>query len=120
LNDLAAYLRHRDEIAGLLDPRMYTIAWLDREITLGRAMVMGSDSAVIVFELKHYPTGATDIHGLVAAGELAAIKGLIEQAENFGRDQGCIGAQISSREGWAKVLKAEGYAVHQVTIRKEL
>lgn len=117
---LAAYLRHRDEIAELLDPRLYTIEWLDREITRGRAYVMGSDTAVIVFEFKHYPTGAMDIHGLVAAGELTAIKGLIEQAENFARDHGCIGAQISSREGWAKALEPAGYRLYQVTIRKEL
>lgn len=118
--DLAAYLRHREEIAGLLDPRLYTIDWLDREIVMGGALVLGNDEAVIVFEFKHYPTGASDVHGLVAAGELEAIKALIEQGEAMARDHGCVGAIISSRMGWAKVLEPQGYHIHQVTIRKDL
>lgn len=117
---LAAYLRHRDEIAALLDPRLYSIEWLDREVATNSVGVMGDERGVIVFEIKHYPTGAMDVHGLVAAGELEAILGLIEQCENWARDHGCIGALIASRPGWARVLKSRGYEPHQVSVRKEL
>lgn len=117
---LAAYLRHRDDIAGLLDPRLYSIEWLDREIATNSVGCLGNDGGVIVFEIKHYPTGAMDVHGLVAAGELEAILGLIEQAENWARDMGCIGALIASRPGWARVLKSRGYEPHQMSVRKVL
>jgi len=45
---------------------------------------------------------------------------LIPQAEKWGRKMECDFASIASREGWARVLAPFGYAVHQVTIRKEL
>lgn len=115
-----AYLRHRDEIAALLDPALYTIEWLDQQIAERRALVLGDDTAVIVVEIKHYPTGAMDVHGIVAAGELEAILGLIEQAENWARDVGCVGALIASRPGWARVLKSRGYEMHQISVRKVL
>lgn len=117
---LAAYLRHRAEIEALLDPRLYRIEWLDEQVATHSVGCMGNDRGVIVFEVKHYPTGAMDVHGLVAAGELEAILGLIEEAENWARDVGCVGALIASRPGWARVLKSRGYESHQVSVRKVL
>lgn len=115
-----AYQDHRAEIAALLDPRCYTIEWLDCEILNGAIRVMGDDRAVIAFEVKNYPTGALELHGMVAAGELPAILGLIEQAEEWARAQGIAFASIASRPGWARVLAGRGYAVDQVTIKKDL
>lgn len=116
----AEYRRHRAEIAELLDPRCYTIEWLDNEIVNGNAICFGSDGAVIVVTARSYPAGAIELHGLVAAGDLADILALIEIAERWGADHGCTFACISSRPGWARVLKNQGYAVHQVELRKEL
>ena len=47
------------------------------------------------------------------------IVGLIPKAEQWGRELGCIGALIESREGWARVMRPHGYRLFQTTIRKE-
>ena len=121
LPDWSGYLRFRSDFAEVLDPRLYTIEWLDEQI-LGQAVRLWvGRGAAIVAQLKAYPTGARDIEGLIAAGDLGEIVNeLIPAAEAWGREQGCIGAIIQSREGWARVLKGQGYAVHQVALRKEL
>lgn len=116
----AEYQRHRAEIADLLDPRCYSIDWLDAEMERGKALAFGNDSAVIVITLKIYPAGATELHGLVAAGDLTGILELIEQAEEWGHAHGVTFACISSRPGWARVLKGKGYELHQVELRKDL
>lgn len=114
------YLEHRDEIAGLCDPRFYPVEWIDRQVWTGKIRIMSNETSIIGFELKHYPGGATEIHGMFAAGSLEGILPLIDRAEEFGRELGCTVATIASREGWAKVLKSRGYGPHQVTLIKEL
>lgn len=119
-DEWAAYQSHREEIADLIDPRCYSMDWIDSLVTTGAAQVFANDEAVILTEIKNYPTGALEIHGLVAAGELAAILDLIEQAEAWGRSVGCQFASIASREGWGRVLAGRGYQPYQMQIRKEL
>jgi len=116
----AEYQRHRSEIAETLDPRCYTIDWLDVALLNRGAMALGNDRAVIVVTVKHYPAGASELHGLVAAGEMDGILELIEQAETAGRANGLTFACIASRPGWARILKERGYRTHQVELRKEL
>lgn len=114
------YQRHRDEIRGLLDPRCHRIEWLDVRILNGDALAFGNDRAVIVVEVRQYPAGATELHGLVAAGDLSEILPLIDQAEAWGRSTGVTFASIASRPGWGRVLKDRDYSVYQVTLRKDL
>lgn len=105
----------------LLDRRFYTIDWLDGEIAAGRVHLLATDDAAVLVMLKTYPTGAMEVHGLAAAGNMAAIvHSLIPAAEKWGREAGCITATIESREGWARVMKPHGYELYQTTIRKEL
>ena len=117
----SGYLRFRSDFAEVIDPRLYTIEWLDEEVLAGAALLWVGRNAAIIARIKHYPTGAYDIEGLIAAGDLEEIAGeLIPAAEDWGRAQGCVGAIIQSREGWARVLKGAGYSVHQVALRKGL
>jgi hypothetical protein len=119
--DWAGYLRFRPQFEETLDPARYTIEWLDDKILTGEFKLWVGEGAAIVAKLESYPTGAMDIHGMIAAGSLEEIRGvLIPQAEHFAKSIGCIGAMISSREGWAKALKANGYELHQTVLRKEL
>jgi hypothetical protein len=119
--DWAGYLRFRTLFADTLDPQRYTIEWLDDKILAGEFKLWVGEGAAIVAKLERYPTGAMDIHGMIAAGSLEEIRGaLIPMAEHWAREIGCIGAMISSREGWAKALKANGYELHQTVLRKEL
>ena len=118
--DWFGYMDWRDHFAELLDPARYTLGWLDGEVWSGRIMFWGSDEAAILAKLITYPTGAFDIHGMAAAGDLEAIKTLIGQAEEWARREGALGAEIASREGWQRALKEDGYEMHQVVLRKEL
>lgn len=117
----AAYHKWRPEFESVMDSRMYTIGWLDGQVWSGRAWFWGNDKAGIVAELRHYPTGNFDIHGLVAAGDVGVIRDLlIPQAEAWAKSIGAIGAVIESREGWGKVMRGSGYAPFQMSIRKDL
>jgi len=115
------YLRWRDEFAKVLDPALYTIGWLDGRVESGSAIFMGCDDAAILIEFREYPTGARDLHGLLAAGQLESIVGtLIPRAEAYAREQGAIAAVIESRAGWMKALVGHGYEPYQTCIRKVL
>ena len=115
------YQHWRNAFADMLDCRTHTGAWLDSEVEAGRIKCWATDAAAIIAEIKTYPTGARELHGLAAVGDMMVIVGeLIPQAEKWGRKMECDFASIASREGWARVLAPFGYAVHQVTIRKEL
>lgn len=115
-----SYLEWREEFAKALDPAFYTIDFLDSLVWSGRAFFFENGTSAAVAEVKTYPAGAKDVHGLVAAGELAGIVELIPQIEAWAKRMGCIGAIIESRPGWAKVLKEQGYGLHQIAVRKVL
>lgn len=120
MSEVDEYLRFRDEVASILDPNLYSIEWVDAQVWSGAFRLFASANAIIAVELKPYPTGAIELHGMFAAGDMAEIVELIERAEDWGRSMGCIYATISSRPGWAKVMKTKGYEVDQVMIRKVL
>lgn len=114
------YLRFRGRIAQALDPRLHPIEWLDAQVWAGFAKVWASDDACLLTELKVYPTGAFEVHAMVAAGSLEGIDALREQAEEWGREMGAFCASCSSRKGWRRKLARHGYEVHQVYMRKAL
>lgn len=115
-----AYLTHRAAFISLLDPQLYPAEWLDAQVWSGAFRVFGNDQACILVSLKRYPSGVYEIHGEAAAGDLAAIKHLIERAVEWGRSIGCRFASIASREGWGRTLKNDGWGTHQLMIRKEI
>lgn len=118
--DWAAYRRWRPAFAAAMDARLYTPEWLDARLASGEAWLWHDDAAAIMAELRHYPTGARDLHGLIAAGDAARIRDvLIPRAEAWARARGCVGAIIESRPGWARIMAGSGYAPHQLTLRKQ-
>ena len=115
------YLRWRPEFAKVLDPDLYTLDWLDGRVQDGSALFACCGDAAIIVEFRTYPTGARDLHGLIAAGRLESITDvLIPQAEVFAKAQGAIATVIESRAGWMKALVKHGYEPHQTCIRKVL
>lgn len=114
------YLERRADIAALLDPRCYTMAWLDEQVWCGRIKLWADDAALILAEVRTFPAGSREIHGMMAVGELDGILGLIEQAEQWAINEGIEFASIASRAGWSRVLKSRGYSPHQTNLRKEL
>lgn len=121
LREWAAYCRFRPEFIEVMDERYHTIEWLDRQVLSGEFKFWHSDNAASITEIRTYPTGSKDIHGLIAAGDLDEITQLlVPQAEQWGKEQGCVRALIESRPAWARQLKPHGYETHQVIVRKEL
>lgn len=115
------YSRFRPLLAAALNPALCNPRDLDLMLASGKAALISTDKAAIVFEVRIYPSGLRDVHGLVAAGDLNDIvETLIPQAEAWGRANGCSGALIESRPGWARILKHHGYEPHQLAVRKEL
>lgn len=120
-SDWETYTRFRDQFASVLDSARYTIDWLDRQVAFGAYIVIGNEDAAVLYELKAYPTGAMDIHGVLAAGDLGTIvEKLIPEALDYGKELGCVGGLIESRAGWVRELKNHGWEIHQTTLRKVL
>lgn len=115
--NLDAYLRFRDEF-GALDPLRYPVEAIDARVKAQTWRCWGNEKAAILAEIKTYPSGVREVHGVAAAGDLREIVGLIPQAEEWGRQCGCVRAVIESRPGWERVLPT--YELHQVAVRKEL
>ncbi len=104
-----------------MDERYHTLDWLDAQVLEGKVQFWATEDAAIIAEVRDYPTGARDVHGLIAAGDLQSIiEELIPRAEAWGKANGCVVAQIESREGWARALSPSGYRTHQIVVRKEL
>jgi hypothetical protein len=123
--DWAGYLRFRDQFRRLLDPRCYTVEWLDQQVMAGAFRLFVGERSAILTSIKTYPTWARELHGEGAAIELpGGIEEvedvLIPEAEDYGRMMGCKWAEIASRPVWAKRLKSRGYEQYQLSIRKEL
>jgi hypothetical protein len=117
---MSDYLRFRPLFAEALDPRLYRIDYLDALVASGIGRIWAGEKAAIVAALRRYPTGATVVHGVIAAGDKDEIRKLIPLAEAWGREQGCIGGTIDSREGWQRTLGNDGYRVHQLCLWKDL
>jgi hypothetical protein len=114
------YARWRERFAEALDPRFHPIGYLDRRVAEGSARVFACPEAALIVELRPYPTGRFDGHVLIAAGDIGAIVGrLREEAEDWLREIGAAGAIVESRAGWGRALKACGYGVYQVAVRKD-
>lgn len=112
-----AYERFRDEFAAL-SPERYPADYIDRQVWTGAWRCWGNDRAAILAEIRTYPSGLREVHGLGAAGDVRAIIDLIPFAEAWGAQAGCRLASIESRQAWGKLLP--GYEVEQVRIVKEL
>lgn len=115
------YLRWRDDFAAILDPRFYSLEWLDGEVWSGRIRLFSSAKSAILVMLKAYPTGAIELHGMAATGELNdLLSSTIPQSENWAKGLGAICAVIESRDAWSRVMGEHGYGKYQTAIRKWL
>lgn len=112
-----AYMAFRDAFVAL-DPDHYPADWIDTQVAHGTWRCFGTDKAAILAEIRTYPSGVRELHGIAAAGEVGEIKRLIGVAEHWGRACGATRAVIESRPAWARLLP--DYELHQVAVRKDL
>lgn len=118
---LVAYMQFRDEFAGILDPRTHTIEWLDHQVRHGFMRVFGADDACMLAEIRMFPTGAHEVHAMIAAGNIETIIGVLrQQVEAWARETGALFVTASSRKGWERVLRPYGYEFWQSELRLEL
>lgn len=102
------------------DERFFPADWLDHMVRSGTAQFWGNDEGAILAAVRGFPSGAREVHGIVAAGGIEAIRALIPFAEERGRALGCLRASISSSPAWGRIMRADGYQPHQLTICKDL
>lgn len=114
---MTPYQAFREDFAAL-DPDRYPAWHIDEQVASGKWRCWGNDKAAILAEIKTYPAGLREVHGIAAAGDLQEIVTLIPHAEEWGRQHGCVRAVIESREGWLRMLP--DYCAHTVAARKEL
>jgi hypothetical protein len=114
------YADWRARFLEAIDEGLYPAAWLDWLLETENAKFWGNDRAAIIAEMREYPSGAREVHGLVAAGEIDGIKALIPLAEEWGRSLGATRAAISSHPAWARIMRADGYEPNQLSIVKVL
>lgn len=102
----------------MLDERRWPLWWIEGEISAGRIGLLANDTAIIGVERREYPGGLAELHGMFAAGEMAGILELIDQAVLTAEGFDC--AAISSKPAWGRILKSRGFVPHQLTIVKNL
>ena len=119
--DWAGYILWRPAFLEAIDQRLYPARWLDGIVAAEAVQFWRSENSAALTEIRSYPSGAADLHGLVAAGDIEEVRDiLVPQAEAWARQIGCVGFSIESRPGWARLLKNNGFEPHQVAVRKEL
>lgn len=113
----AAYEPFREQFTSLA-PDKYPPEYIDSCVMIGSWRCWGTDEAAILTEVRTYPSGLRELHGLAAAGDVSVILELIAEVEAWGRQRGCAIAAIESRPAWAKLLP--GYEITQVRIERAL
>lgn len=119
--EYSGYLAFRDEFIKILDPRLYTEEWLDAQVWAGFIRAEADDDAALLYKFKSYPTGATELHYMAAAGNLETLIGTLRpRVEAHAKERGCVFVSVASRAGWARKLKPHGYEQYQLLLRKEI
>jgi hypothetical protein len=115
-----AYIEHRAEIAGMLNERRYPLWWVEAQISEGRIALLSNDTAIIGVERREYPGGLVELHGMFAAGDMAGVLELIDEACEAGKLAGCDVASIDSKPAWQRILKDKGFRPVKTLIEKDL
>ena len=114
-----SYADWRGRFLEAVDESLYPAAWIDGRVADCTARFWENDGAAILAEIRTYPSGVKEVHGLVAAGNLDSIMALIPHAEQHGLNHGCTRASIQSSPAWGRLMAGAGYAPETLLIVKE-
>ena len=114
-----SYADWRGRLLEAVDESLHPAAWIDGRVADGTARFWENEGGAILAEIKRYPSGVLEVHGLVAAGNLDSIMALVPYAEQWGLNCGCTRATIQSSPAWARLMAGAGYQVEQILIAKE-
>lgn len=111
----------RDEFAEMLDPRTHPLGWLDAQVWGGKMQVWGDDGGCILTEIRIFPTGAFEVHIMIAAGDMKhLVNAILPEIEEWADSIDALFVSVASRAGWAKVLKPRGYEPWQQEVRLQI
>lgn len=115
------YLQYREAFAEILDSRTHTIEWLDAQVYAGFVRVWDAPDACLLTEIKQFPTGAFEVHVMIAAGNMETlVNETIKHVEAWAQEIGALFVTIASRKGWEKIMRPYGYEHWQTELRKEV
>jgi hypothetical protein len=97
----------------------YSIGDALAEVMAGRATFWPGPHAAMVTEKWNGPHGA-EANVWIAGGSLRALLGMAPLVEARLKDTGHVAVSIIGRPGWARALKAIGYAQQGGELRKAL
>lgn len=103
-----------------LEGSLLKIADIEAMVRDGRMVLWPGRECAIVTEVMTYTGGDKAMQCVSAGGKLEEIASMIGGIEAAARREGCSVTLIEGRAGWSKLLKANGYAQHSVTMRKAL
>ena len=106
-------------LEGALEGGFFTMDDVKRALFENRAQFWPGKNAAIVTEIQTYPNDKA-IQVWLAGGDMAEILAMAPGIESWARLQGCTTVLIEGRQGWAKVLREQGYAPFSYTARKVL
>ncbi|MBR1122105.1 hypothetical protein JQ628_11315 [Bradyrhizobium lablabi] len=98
----------------------WSIGEVKREIDKGALLWIvwdGSLKAACVTRLVHDPRGLV-LDVVACGGEGQDWRGLYEEIEDYGRNEGCVISRISGREGWKRIFR--DYDVAWITLERRL
>jgi hypothetical protein len=97
--------------------------WTWREIVSGIARgefhLFQNETAALIGEFIVSPRHRV-LHIWLGGGDMAGVEALIDEAEAFGRRNGCDAGGATGRKGWVRALRKYGYRPAMSAVEKEL
>ena len=111
--------RCRPWLVEALEGSFFTIEDVARALADNRAQLWPGKNAVIVTEIQTYPNERV-IQVWLAGGDMQEIMQMAAGLESWARLNGCSSVLVEGRQGWARVLKEQGYEPYSYTAVKRL
>ena len=115
----ASWARWRDEFAKACDGSHHSIESIEAQLNQGLwKFLEGADCAFVVEVQDYLEVRACQVWW--GAGSLPAIIAALPDLHAWARSQDCTEMLVEGNPAWARVLKAEGYGLWSVTLRRAL
>lgn len=119
MNDLLTLCKPWIEAALAYSGGTHTFEDICDGIASGKMQLWPAEDGCCVTELVQYPRKLV-LNGFLAGGDMARIKDMVPAIEEWARQQGCDGVELTGRRGWVRAFGPFSYAEAATTLRKEL
>lgn len=111
--------RCKDWLEAALEGGFFTLDDVARAIAENRAQFWPGENAAIVTEIDSLAQTRI-VRVWLAGGDMEEVLAMAKGIESWARLQGCKKVLVEGRQGWAKVLKDQGYEPFSVILTKAL